>query len=1556
MFAEGQIQKVPILGKESIHIGYKMQDHIVAEIVANIKSSTYILVTDTNIEELGYVASLKAKFEAAFAKDNVKARLLTYTVAPGETSKSRATKAAIEDWMLSKGCTRDTVILAVGGGVIGDMIGYVAATFMRGVRFVQIPTTLLAMVDSSIGGKTAIDTPLGKNLVGAFWQPVNIFIDTSFLETLPVREFINGMAEVIKTAAFYDAEEFTRLESSSEIFLSTIKKRDAKDPRRVDLSPITDTIGRIVLGSARIKAAVVSADEREGGLRNLLNFGHSIGHAYEAILTPYILHGECVAIGMVKEAELSRYLGILSPVAVARLAKCIKAYELPVSLDDATVKARSHGKKCPVDDLLRIMGVDKKNDGSTKKIVILSAIGKTHEQKASSVADKDIRFVLSEEVIVGEAPMAEKKSYTVTPPGSKSISNRAFVLTALGKGPCKLRNLLHSDDTQHMLEAIELLGGASFEWEADGETLLVTGNGGKLSAPAQELYLGNAGTASRFLTTAATLVQKGDKDHVILTGNKRMQERPIGPLVDALRSNGADIAFQNAEGSLPLKIEAGVGLKGGLIEVAATVSSQYVSSLLMCAPYAQTPVTLSLVGGKPISQFYIDMTIAMMADFGIEVTKDETKEHTYHIPQGVYVNPEEYVVESDASSATYPLAYAAMTGHTVTVPNIGSKSLQGDARFAIDVLKAMGCTVEQTATSTTVTGVTKLKGITVDMEPMTDAFLTACVVAAVSEGTTVITGIANQRVKECNRIEAMRVQLAKYGVTCRELEDGIEVDGIARSDLKTPVSVHSYDDHRVAMSFSLLSAIMAAPVPIEERRCVEKTWPGWWDVLSGVFDVPLEGVTLAKTVAKSESGLAKPSIFIVGMRGAGKTHLGAQAANHLGYEFIDLDQLLEKDLDTTIPQLIADKGWDHFRAEELRLLKQCVSEKSQNHVISCGGGVVETPAARDALQAFRTAGGIVLHVHRPVSRILEYLNKDQTRPAFVDDLEAVWQRRKELYRAVSSNIFFAPHCDSPEASAKVQQMLGAFLDRVTGKTEFIIPHKDQFTAFLSLTFPDVSIAATMLPSLSEGCSALELRVDLLNENDEEIPSEEYVLSQLAILRQNVDLPILYTVRTKAQGGRFPDNKPTELANLVNLGLKTAVELLDVELTYPAELVSSVGASRGYTKLLGSHHDFPGALNWSSLEWENMYARAEAVPVDVVKLVGMAKSFSDNFALENFRETHTSSPLLAINMGSHGQLSRVTNTLLTPVTHADLPVAAAPGQLSVEEINQTRSTIGMFNKNLSFFIVGTPIGHSKSPILHNTMFKKLGLPYEYSRFKTDDAAAVNAKARALLAQGNLGGISVTIPLKQDIIPFLDEVSPLAKQIGAVNTIIAGPNNTLIGDNTDILGLMNALTRFGANSLDKKTALIVGAGGTSLAAVHGLRKLGFAKILIANRTLSKAEAIADKFDNVEAVTLESFLSNKYTPSVIVSCVPATTFSMLDESNKLVSAALAASPKGLVLEAAYSAEATPLLKQVMDVKGWEFISGLYMLTEQGFEQFRLWTGIPAPKEVGEKAVLGN
>ena len=191
-----------ILGEERIIIDYDIWGTYVAhDLLTNVPSSTYVLITDTNLYPQ-YVSPFEQAFRNVASSLGLESRLLTHQVSPGETSKSRATKAEIETWMLAEArnppCDTKSVIIALGGGVIGDMLGFVAATFKRGIRFVQVPTSLLAMVDSSIGGKTAIDTPEGKNLIGAFWQPERIYIDLKFLNSLPTREFINGMAEVIK--------------------------------------------------------------------------------------------------------------------------------------------------------------------------------------------------------------------------------------------------------------------------------------------------------------------------------------------------------------------------------------------------------------------------------------------------------------------------------------------------------------------------------------------------------------------------------------------------------------------------------------------------------------------------------------------------------------------------------------------------------------------------------------------------------------------------------------------------------------------------------------------------------------------------------------------------------------------------------------------------------------------------------------------------------------------------------------------------------------------------------------------------------------------------------------------------------------------------------------------------------------------------------------------------------------------------------------------------------------------------------------------------------------
>ena len=1564
--------RISILGQESIVADFGIwRNYVAKDLISGCPSTTYVLITDTNIGSI-YTPGFQKSFEEAAAAVSPSPRLLVYYAPPGEVSKSRQTKADIEDWMLSQSppCGRDTVVIALGGGVIGDLTGFVAATYMRGVRYVQVPTTLLAMVDSSIGGKTAIDTPLGKNLIGSIWQPSRIYIDLEFLETLPVREFINGMAEVIKTAAISSEEEFTALENSAETILTAVRSEAKPGQGRFD--GIQDILKARILASARHKAYVVSADEREGGLRNLLNWGHSIGHAIEAILTPQILHGECVAIGMVKEAELARHLGVLKGVAVARIVKCIAAYGLPTSLKDARIRKMTAGKHCPVDQLLFNMALDKKNDGPKKKVVLLSAIGRTYEPQASVVSNDEIGVVLAPSVEVHPG-VASSLDITCAPPGSKSISNRALVLAALGSGTVRIKNLLHSDDTEVMMNALERLGAATFSWEDEGEVLVVNGKGGDIKASPTSLYLGNAGTASRFLTSVATLATSSSVDASILTGNNRMKQRPIGDLVDALTANGADVEYVEKKGSLPLKIAASGGFAGGNINLAAKVSSQYVSSLLMCAPYAKEPVTLRLVGGKPISQPYIDMTTAMMRSFGIDVQKSTTEEHTYHIPQGQYVNPAEYVVESDASSATYPLAIAAVTGTTCTVPNIGSKSLQGDARFAVDVLGPMGCTVTQTDNSTTVIGQPggALRPLpNVDMEPMTDAFLTASVLAAVAQGensnhTTRIYGIANQRVKECNRIQAMKDELAKFGVVCREHDDGLEIDGVDRSTLRQPAGgIFCYDDHRVAFSFSVLSLVAPQSTLILERECVGKTWPGWWDTLRQMFAVKLGGKELKEeeSPALTRAEKASASVFVIGMRGAGKTTTGHWIAQTLNRPFIDLDTELESCEGIAIPDIIKQRGWQGFRDAELSLLQRTMKERSTGFVFACGGGVVEIPEARKLLTDYHKSKGNVLLVMRDISQVMDFLSIDKTRPAYVEDMMGVWLRRKPWFQECSNIQYYSQHSSSgvlalPTADFK------RFMHVVTGQLDNLsILKKKKQSFFVSLTLPDLRQAGDILSQVSVGSDAVELRVDLLKDpsSDSDIPSFDYVAEQVSFLRSRTSLPLIFTIRTQGQGGRFPDDAHDAAMELYKLALRSGSEFVDLEIAFPDEMLRAVTEMKGHSKIIASHHDTKGQLAWGNMSWMKYYNRALEYG-DVIKLVGVAKNLDDNAALRKFKtwaeEAHDV-PLIAINMGDNGQLSRILNGFMTPVSHPSLPFKAAPGQLSASEIRKGLSLMGEM-KAKKFAIFGCPVSASRSPVLQNTLFAQMGLPHEYGRLETTNVEDV----RDFIRSPDFGGASVTIPLKLDIVPLLDEVAQEAEIIGAVNTIVPVDNSKdkparLVGYNTDWQGMVLSLRNAGVNdAAGDSSAAVIGGGGTARAAIYALHSMGYSPIYIFGRSPAKLHGMVSSFPssyNIRVVEESAKLDT--VPNVAIGTIPGDKpidpamretlchlFDRTEEADPDRVKSIDKSPR-VLLEMAYKPTVTPLMQLASD-SGWDTVPGLEALVGQGVFQFKHWTDISPP-----------
>ncbi|KAG9061227.1 3-dehydroquinate dehydratase (3-dehydroquinase) [Linnemannia hyalina] len=1593
------IDKVSILGSETIILGFHIFDYVLRDTLSNFKASTYVVITDTNLEKL-YLDRFTKTFhkisqEIAAATGAALPRLLTYVISPGEESKSRAVKGEIEDYFLSQGCTRDTLVFAMGGGVIGDLVGFVAATFMRGIPFVQVPTTLLAMVDSSIGGKTAIDTPEAKNSIGAFWQPKRIFIDLAVLETLPEREFVNGMAEVIKTAAIWNHDDFVLLENGAE----AIRDAVLKPVRNVEFQGATletrttaqQLLLQVVMASVAVKSYVVTHDERETGMRGLLNFGHSIGHAIEGLVTPKLLHGECVAIGMIKEAEIARHCGFLSQVAVGRLTRCIQAYGLPVTMEEKFVKNYIGNQYCSVDELMRILRVDKKNVGSQKRIVMLSAIGKTLEQKPSNISDDLIRKCLAASTVVHPRPV-NLPPVTLSPPGSKSISNRALVLAALGQGTCRLTGLLHSDDTQVMLTALAKLGAATFEWENNGETLVVHGNGGKMHIPDSELYLGNAGTAARFLTTVSVLVPPSadPAQKTILTGNARMKQRPIAPLVDALTANGSVLKYAEAQGCLPLEVTPfSHGLAGGEIQLAASISSQYVSSILLCAPYAtKEPVTLVLTGGQVISQPYIDMTIAMMKSFG--VTVEVLPNNTYRIPQGSYINPETYLVEADASSATYPLAIAAITGTTCTVPNIGSASLQGDAGFAVNVLRPMGCTVVQTETSTTVTGppIGTLKALPhIDMETMTDAFLTASVLAAVTQPTTPggnnvtkISGIANQRVKECNRIAAMMHELGKFGVTTSEFDDGIIVHGHDIASLTPPKEgVHCYDDHRVAMSFSVLANVVPGGTIIREKKCVEKTWPMWWDDLESKLggrtsDVDLgppqehhdyevkSGSSGKKTAGSWANGDA--TIVVIGMRGAGKTSMGRYAARTLKRPFEDVDQYFERTLSTTIPEFIKEHGWPAFREQEAKVLAELLEKHPKSHIISCGGGIVETASSREAFKKYIAQGGIVLHLVRNINEIEAYLNKDTTRPMYGESMRDVWARREAWYRECCNFEFVVAgqqlkgiEAEDAKEWALVESNLGRFLRVITqsgsrGQKRVSRAHvAAKPTFFLSLTFPDISPALPHLSKLTLGSDAIELRVDLLKSPSALISFRDHVAQQVSLLRRHSELPILYTVRSVSQGGQWPDNDVEGMVTLLKDGLQWGVEYLDVEIGLPRSKIDEVLAQKGNTLIVASWHDCRGTVAWSSEAMEAQYKLAASISPDVIKLIGTAKSMKDNFECSEFAERHTTKaddlPLISMNMGAQGQLSRVLNNYLTPVTHKLLPVKAAPGQLDAREILLARNVIGLLPAK-QFYLFGTPIKQSLSPLMHNTSFQSLGLPYNYGLHET---ATVDESVVAKMRAPEFGGASVTIPHKIEIMSKLDEITEEAKAIGAVNTVIPvlGDNKEtiLVGDNTDWLGIKHQIQRHLSTTStvqpEQMKGLVIGAGGTSRAALYALHRLGVQEISIFNRTLVKAQSVADSFKDlftVKVIGSSELLKSSESSSdfdLIVSTVPGTIESeaMFDES-----IFGQVGKKGVAVELAYTPRFTRFLK-LAGQAGWATVEGGEVLIEQGGWQAQKWVG---------------
>ncbi|MGO4998562.1 3-phosphoshikimate 1-carboxyvinyltransferase [Oceanisphaera sp. W20_SRM_FM3] len=410
---------------------------------------------------------------------------------------------------------------------------------------------------------------------------------------------------------------------------------------------------------------------------------------------------------------------------------------------------------------------------------------------------------------------------TINLPGSKSLSNRALLLAAQAQGTTHLTNLLDSDDTRYMLDALKTLG-VRYELSADKTECVVQGLGRALSSKEPvSLFLGNAGTAMRPLCAALCL----GSGEFTLTGEPRMWERPIGHLVDALREAGADISYLKDDGYPPLFIN-GKGLWGGDVHIDGSVSSQFLTALLMAAPMASGDTRVH-IKGELVSKPYIDITLHAMSQFGVQLEHDNYQ--TFYIKGNQrYVSPGEFLVEGDASSASYFLAAGAIKGK-VRVTGVGRNSIQGDVKFA-DVLEAMGAKITWGDNFIEAENVGPLQAVDMDMNHIPDAAMTIATTALFANGVTRISNIHNWRVKETDRLYAMATELRKLGVEVEEGEDYLVVT--PATELQE-AEIATYNDHRIAMCFSLV-ALSDTAVVILDPKCTAKTFPDYFEQLASI--------------------------------------------------------------------------------------------------------------------------------------------------------------------------------------------------------------------------------------------------------------------------------------------------------------------------------------------------------------------------------------------------------------------------------------------------------------------------------------------------------------------------------------------------------------------------------------------------------------------------------------------------------------------------------------------------------------------------------------------------
>ena len=743
-----------------VHVGTFLLEQAGPLVRTTAGGTRAVIVTDTNVGPL-YQMPVKQSLEASGYEVSI------CTFEAGEAHKRAETYVAILEFVAEHELSRSDVIVALGGGVVGDVAGFVAATYMRGCKFVQIPTSLLAMVDSSVGGKTAIDLAAGKNLAGAFWQPSVVIADVGCLATLTPEQFADGCGEVVKHAVIADPELFAELE---------------KTPLTLEL--LNRDVARVALIIARnidIKRAVVVADERETNQRKLLNFGHSAGHAVEAC--------EHFELGPPWPQDPLR------PRCRCRLCR-------------GAPRQEARGRHHRPGDSARHWPLQHRPHAAFH-------FPRTHCRRPRPEGRR-IRMLAR----ITPSPLKG----TVPAIASKSMAHRLIICAALANGETHVTCNTTCADIEATVRCLTALG-ARIETVEDGFQVHPTMKSvefGLLKALAGgTLDCGESGSTLRFMLPVACALGAD----ATFVGQGRLGTRPLSPLSDEIIAAGCDL---QGLGGFPLKTSG--RMRPGTFVLPGNVSSQYISGLLLAAPLLAQPSCVQ-VTGLIESRPYINLTIQAMKAFGVEVNveripaRDGQPEVTnFRVSSGSYRTPGSVAVEGDWSNAAFWLCAGAIGTDPITVEGVSLSSAQGD-RNVLAALSRFGARIVRSTNAATVQS-DKLAGFEMSAHDIPDLVPVISAVASLAQGRTFIRDCARLRIKESDRLATTTRELTALGAQVRIAGDDLIIKGV---DAFTGGEVDSHNDHRIAMMAAIAASRATGEVVIHGAEAVNKSYPDFFD-------------------------------------------------------------------------------------------------------------------------------------------------------------------------------------------------------------------------------------------------------------------------------------------------------------------------------------------------------------------------------------------------------------------------------------------------------------------------------------------------------------------------------------------------------------------------------------------------------------------------------------------------------------------------------------------------------------------------------------------------------